>query len=61
MVVWAGGRIFRPEFCTALVGLGLEPRLGVGLLVGQFPRIPRLVTLGLFLPVVVFPWEYFAG
>ena len=61
MSVWAGGLIGRPELGTALVGLGLDPQLGVGLLVGNFPIIPRLFTLVPVLPVVVGPGEPFAG
>ena len=42
-----------PEHGTDLVGLGLDPRLGVGLLISKFPRRPRLVALSPVLPDVV--------
>ena len=45
LVFWAGGWIGRPELGAALVGLGLNPRLGVGLLISKVPRRPML-TMG---------------
>ena len=43
------------------MGLGLDPRLGVGLLVSKFPHGPRLFTLGPVFPVVILPGEALAG
>ena len=41
--------------------LGLDPRLGVGLLASKFPRGPRLVALDLVLSVFICTGETFAG
>ena len=61
LVFWAGSGIGRPKLGAAFVGLGLDPRLGVGLLISKFPRVPRLVALGPFFPVVICTGEAITG
>ena len=43
LVFWTDGLIDRPELGATLVGLGLNPRLGMGLLISKFPRHLRRV------------------
>ena len=43
------------------MGLGIDPRLGVVLIVSKLPRGPRLLVLGPVFPVFICPGEPLAG
>ena len=54
---WGGGGIYRSELGVAPVGLRLDSRLGVGLLVSKLPCRPRLVIFRPVLPGIIGPGE----